>query len=157
MENFFNYVTKPLKPEDVDTWFRANNIIFEKIELFSDFSHSLNSLILETYLGENTLPNETKIVLSKEDNDKHFDWCWTKTLSNFSKEGIEFESKGEHYEYFKVFFEDIFYNQTDEKVRNSIQSFLNDLFDKNKPFTKSDLDMVATIYKILDKNIKNNQ
>ena len=64
MENFFNYITKPLKPEDVDTWLRINNIIPEKLELFSDFSHSLNSLILDTYLGENDNHNETKITLS---------------------------------------------------------------------------------------------
>lgn len=57
MENFFNYITKPLNPEDVDIWFRANNIIPEKLELFSDFSHSLYLIVVETYLGEETDPN----------------------------------------------------------------------------------------------------
>jgi hypothetical protein len=155
MENFFNYIAKPLKPEDVDIWFSANNIIFEKLELFSDFSHSLNYLIVDTYLGESTVPNETKIILSKEDKLKHFDWCWGKVITNFGKEGIIFEVKGEHYDYFKTFFMDIFYNQPDDKIKNSINSFFTDLFDKDKPFTKSDLDMIVNIYKILDKNIKN--
>ena len=155
MENFFNYITKPLSPEDVDIWFRANNIILEKLELFSDFSHSLNYLIVDTYLGESSAPNETKITLSSEDKIKHFDWCWNKVITNFEKEGINFETEGEHYEYFKTFFEDIFYNQPEDKIRNSIGNFFNDLFDRDKPFTKSDLDMVATIYKILDRNIKN--
>lgn len=155
MENFFNYITKPLSPEDVDIWFRANNIILEKLELFSDFSHSLNYLIVDTYLGESSVPNETKITLSSEDKTKHFDWCWNKVIINFEKEGINFETEGEHYEYFKTFFEDIFYNQPEDKIRNSIGNFFNDLFDRDKPFTKSDLDMVATIYKILDRNIKN--
>ena len=155
MENFFNYITKPLKPEDVDIWFKANNIIIEKLELYSDFSHSLNLLIGETYLGENPGSTETKISLSAEDNKKHFEWCWNKIVYNFSKEGLDFENKGEHFEYFMTFFDDIFYNQKDENIRKSIGNFFNDLFDKNKPFTKSDLDMVATIYKILDKNLKN--
>ena len=92
MENFFNYITKPLKPEDVDTWLRINNIIPEKLELFSDFSHSLNSLILDTYLGENDV-NETKIVLSESDDKNHFEWCWNKTIDNFDKENIKFNKK----------------------------------------------------------------
>ena len=102
MENFFNYISKPLLPEDVDVWFRVNNIISEKLELYSDFTHSLNSLILNTYLGENDI-NETKIVLSESDDRNHFEWCWNKIVYNFSKEGLDFENKGEHFEYFMTF------------------------------------------------------
>jgi hypothetical protein len=153
MENFFNYITKPLTPEDVDVWFRSNNIIPEKMELYSDFSHSLNILIVDTYLGEQPQSNETKITLSEEDKKKHFEWCWNKIVDNFKKEGLTFDNKGEHYDYFKSFFDEIFYNQKDEKVRKSISSFFNDLFDVKKPFTKSDLDMISTIYKMLDKHM----
>jgi hypothetical protein len=153
MENFFNYVTKPLSPEDVDIWFKGNNIIPEKLELYSDFSHSLNLLIIETYLGEQPQSNETKITLTDEDNTKHFEWCWDKQIENFKKEGAIFENRGEHFDYFKSFFDEIFYNQKEEKIRKSIESFFNELFDMKKPFTKSDLDMVSTIYKMLDKNM----
>lgn len=153
MENFFNYVTKPLNPDDVDIWFRVNNIIPEKLELFSDFSHSLNITIVDTYLGDELKNNETKINLTKEDNEKHFDWCWDKVISNFKKEKIQFNKKGDHYEYFKQFFEDVFYNQKDEIVKKSVSKFFNDIFDLNKPFTKSDLDMILVIYKCLDKSM----
>ena len=67
MENFFNYLTKPILPEDVLVWFEANNIIYEKLELFSDFSLSLYDLIIKTYLGESDTPNDTKITLTEED------------------------------------------------------------------------------------------
>lgn len=154
MENFFDYISKPMKPEDVDIWLRVNNIIPEKLELFSDFSHTLNMIIVETYLGEPPPSNETKITITNEDNDKHFEWCWNKVIIGFSKENIVFESKGDHYDYFKTFFDDIFYNQKEEKVRKSIGHFFNDLFDMKKSFTKSDLDMIVTIYKLLEKNMK---
>jgi hypothetical protein len=154
MENFFNYLTKLISTEDVLIWFEANNIIYEKLELFSDFSLSLYDLIRKTYLGESNLPNDTKITLSDDDNLKHFDWCWKKTLDNFSKEGIKFSQEGEHYEYFKTFFFDIYYNQREEYLKNSVGEFFKDLFDTQKPFTKSDLDVVSSIYKYLDKNIK---
>ena len=153
MENFFNYITQPVKPEDVEKWFKGNNILNEKLELFSDFSHSLNLLIVDTYLGQQDSPNETKILMSDDDNSKHFEWCWDKTFNNFLKEDLNFENRGEHFDYFKSFFDEIFYTQKDEKIRKSITNFFTDLFDINKPFTKSDLDMVSTIYKILDKHL----
>ena len=84
---------------------------------------------------------------------KHFEWCWSKTIDNFNKESITFNDKGEHYDYFLEFFMEIFYNQKDDKIRLSISTFFNDIFDRKKPFTKSDLDMVSNIYKSLDKNI----
>jgi hypothetical protein len=153
MENFFKYISKPIPSDDVDVWFKINNIIPEKMELFSDFSYSLNMLIVETYLGENNT-SETKIVLSNEDVEKHFQWCFNKVIDNFSKEGIIIKKKGEHYDYFKTFFYDVFYNQKEEKVRKSIGEFFNELFDIKKPFTKSDLDMIGVIYKLLDKNLE---
>lgn len=154
MDNFFNYISKPMTQEDVDIWFSINNIIPEKLELFSDFSHSLNLLIVETFLGEDEMLTETKINLTKEDNKNHFDWCWNKVINNFEKESIHFEKKGGHYDYFKTFFDDIFYDQKEKKIRESVSPFFNDLFDIKKSFTKSDLDMIATIYKLLDKNMK---
>ena len=153
MENFFNYITKPLKPEDVDTWLRINNIIPEKLELFSDFSHSLNSLILDTYLGENDNHNETKITLSENDNTGHFDWCWNKTIENFSKENLKFRVKGEHKDYFEKFFMDLFYNADSKIIRDNIQKFFDEIFDESKAFTKSDLDMLTDLYKMLNKNL----
>jgi len=115
MENFFKYISKPIPSDDVDVWFKINNIIPEKMELFSDFSYSLNMLIVETYLGENNT-SETKIVLSNEDVEKHFQWCFNKVIE--------------------------------------IGEFFNELFDIKKPFTKSDLDMIGVIYKLLDKNLE---
>ena len=152
MENFFNYISKPLLPEDVDVWFRVNNIILEKLELYSDFTHSLNNLINSTYLGENDV-NETKIVLSEDDDRNHFEWCWNKLIDNFNKETIIFDNRGEHFDYFKSFFGETFYNQKDIKVKLSIGFFFTDLFNNEKSFTKSDLDMVTTIYKLLDKHL----
>jgi hypothetical protein len=152
MENFFNYIAKPMNPDDVDVWFRVNNIIPEKMDLYYDFSFSLYYLVLDTYLGEEK-SNETKVTLSDDDKTKHFDWCWNKTIGNFKKEEIIFNLKGDHYEYFLSFFTEIFYNQKESRIKDSIGTFFNDLFDRKKPFTKSDLDMISSIYKSLDKNM----
>ena len=153
MDNFFNYITKNLDPEEVDIWFRGNNIIPEKMELYYDFSYSLFLLIKKTYLGDNQSNNETKVEMTDEDNTKHFKWCWDKTLYNFKKESIEFQDKGDHYDYFQSLFGELYYKQNKDAVRNSIDMFFNDLFSREKPFTQVDLDLIYNIYKTLDKNL----
>ena len=100
MDNFLNYITKNLDPEEVDVWFKVNNIIPEKMELYYDLSYSLYMLIRKTYLGNSETNSETKVVMSDEDNIKHFEWCWGKTIENFSKENIIFELQGDHHDYF---------------------------------------------------------
>jgi len=153
MDNFFNYITKNLDPEEVDIWFRVNNIIPEKMELYYDLSYGLYLLIKKTYLGNNENGDETKVVMSEEDNIKHFKWCWNKTLQNFNKESINFESDGDHYDYFFSLFSELYYRQNKEDIRNSIDVFFNDLFNREKPFTQVDLDLIYNIYKTLDKNL----
>lgn len=152
MENFYNYISKHLEPEQVDIWFKVNNIIPEKMELYYDFCHSLYLLIIDTYLGD---PEgiETKVQMNEEDNHKHFLWCWNKNIENFQKESILFELKGDHFEYFYSFFKEIFYDQKEPKIKRSIDIFFNDLFSRDKPFTQVDLDLVYNIYKSLDKNL----
>lgn len=155
MENFFNYISKPIDPEDVDIWFKSNNIYREKLELFSDFLHSLNYLILDTYLGDNDVSSETKISLSDDDILNHFNWCWNKTIDNFEKENLLFERYGEHFEYFESFYLQIFYEQKEKKIRESISVFFEELFGEKTTYTKSDLDMILTIYKNLDRAMSN--
>jgi hypothetical protein len=154
MENFFNYISKPVHPDDVQVWLNINNIIPEKVDLYSDFTSSLYKLILNTYLGEDDKSNESNIKLSEDDNTKHFDWCWKKTIENFNKENVKFYSRGEHYDHFKSFFDEVYYNQKEQKVKDQIGVFFEDLFDLKKPFTKSDIDMLTDLYKSLDKNLK---
>ncbi len=152
MDNFINYITKPVNKEEIDIWFRINNIIPEKMELYYDFSYSLFDLIRKTFLGDND-DSETKVSMSEEDIKNHFDWCWKKTIDNFKKEGLTFSEEGDHYVYFNTFFMDIYYSQQDKKIKNSIGDFFNDIFNIERNFTKSDLDIMLSIYKSLDDNL----
>jgi len=94
MENFFNWMVKPIPSEEVDIWFNVNNMNYEKIELYGDIFKSLNFVIMDTYLGQDGL--ETKINMSDEDNLSHFTWCWNKVIEDFKKENIEIKHKGGH-------------------------------------------------------------
>ena len=152
MENFFNWLSKPIPKDEITTWFNVHNMYYERIELYGDIFKSLNQIIVDTYLGSDV--NETKIVLSEEDNVSHFDWCWIKTIDSFRKENIIIKENGEHREYFELFFLDSFYNQKDFSIKESISLFLVQIFKIDNAFSKSDLDLMTELYKLLEKNIE---
>lgn len=150
MENFFNWMTKPLPKDEIIIWFNIHNMTYEKIDLYGDFFKSLNQIIMDTYLGDNT--SETKISLSIDDNLSHFEWCWNKTIENFKKENVKIKSYGDHKDYFQSFFMDTFYNQTESNLKKSISKFLNEIFEVGMTYSKSDLDLLTELYKLIEKN-----
>jgi hypothetical protein len=152
MENFFNWMSKPIPKDEVIIWFNVHNMNYERIELYGDIFKSLNYIIIDTYMGDET--NETKISLSQEDKELHFEWCWNKMVEGFKKENIIIKHGGDHKEYFRSFFLDTFYNQSERNVKDSIPNFLFEVFDVEKPFSKSDLDILTELYKLMEKNIE---
>ena len=155
MENFFSYISKPVEKEDLELWIQGNNICYLKFELYSDFVSSLINLIYETYLGDE-VDKTTNIRLNDEDNLKHFDWCWDKTIDNFKKEKIYINNTGEHHSFFQGFLIETFYNQKINQVKFSLNRFFDEIFNLDGPHTMSDLDLLSTIYKSMDKNLENN-
>lgn len=155
MDQFYNWLTQPMTPEDVDTWNRANNIIPEFTELFRDFCLSLLDLVEKTYLGDSHGEHtETRIGLTTKDKEDHFEWCWKKTLDNFRKESVIFNFKKDDYRYFENFFFDVFYEQEDNEVKKEIKIFFQQLFDRNRVITKSDIEMFTDVYKALERSLK---
>lgn len=151
MENFYNWMSKPIPPNEVEVWFQVHNIIPEKVDLYGDIFLSLSRVILETYLGDQS--TETKIRLSDEDILNHYNWCWKKMVCNFEMENLQIEIEGSHKDYMKTFFDDSFYRQENTEIREAIPKFISELFDLEKPFAKSDLDILTEIYKLLDKHV----
>jgi len=127
-----------------------HNMTYEKIELYGDLFKSLNQIIIDTYLGNSI--SETKILLSEDDNKSHFNWCWSKMVENFKKENINIKHNGEHKDYFESFYMDTFYNQSEDKIKNSIPKFLREIFDSDMIYSKSDLDLLTELYKLIEKN-----
>ena len=151
MENFFNWVSKPVPKDEVQIWFNINNMSYEKVELYGDFFKSLNNKITDTYFEEEH--RETKIELSEQDKKEHFEWCWTKTLEDFLKENIKFNTEGEHKTYFENFYFDTFYARSNKNIKEALPSFLDEVFDLSKQISKSDLEIMTEIYKLMDKNL----
>ena len=139
-------ISEALK-EELDFWFRYNNISREKINLFYDFIISLDSLIDKTYLGPEVLDDDVKIK-------GHFVWCWKKTIENFSKERIFFKEYGSHFEYLWSFYNEAYYIRKLENKEIIIHEYYYKIFDLNHSKTKVELEILLTLYNIIEQNLK---
>lgn len=146
-EGYLEFIVSENYKNQIDIWYKAYNISRERTELFYDFVISLYSLIDETYLGND-------VVFTEEDQRNHFTWCWDKVIDNFSKENINFKERGNHYLYFWNFFLEAYYfTQLDEQTVQ-IPDYFYKLFDFKHKKSRSELDMLTEIYKLLEYNLK---
>lgn len=145
-----SYVALNMSKESVIMIYDANNIKFEKCELYSDFTISLINLVLDTYLGDE--------VINEKERLNHFKWCWTKNVELFKKEGIMIDSF-KLYEHFLNYFLDKFYSSTNKAKNEYINNFsLNlwlNIFDYDGNKTKSDLDLFIETYKMFENSTNN--
>ena len=142
---FYRYVSEPVAQKDLNIWFKANDIVQEKSELFFYFIKSLYILVDKTYLGSD--------VIKDEESKNHFLWCWNRVISNLEKENIKFDKEGTHFEYFWNFFLESFYSNDNTLVIDRVDKFFSTLFVINDPKTKSELDIYTELYKTLDNNL----
>jgi hypothetical protein len=129
-------------------FYKENNIKYEKCELYSDFALSLIMTIFDTYMGDD--------VTSLDDQFKHFEWAWQKTILNFVEEGLDFEGNL-LYEYFLEFMLEVYYpivNKNEITIDKKISKLWLDIFDYHRIKTNSDIDALIEIYAIFEKSLK---
>lgn len=146
-ESYLEFIGSENYKQQIDVWYKAYNISREKTELFYDFLISLYNSIEETYLGPDA-------VNTTDDQMKHFTWCWDKTIESFSKEKIYFKERGNGYEYFWNFFSEAYYYPKNFDSIIRIQEYFYILFDFVHKKTRSELDMLTELYKLLEQNLK---
>jgi len=146
--DFIEYISKPMKKEDILLLYKINNVIPERSELYLDFTHSLYDLVITTYLGDE--------VMNANSIKEHFDWCWKKVIESFRKEKIYFESV-ELYNYFFTLFLESFYTEVDKSEKNvsKLLEFWQDIFRYSITKTLSELEAFIDLYKIFDRSLQN--
>lgn len=144
-EGYLEFIASENFRNQAEVWYKAYNIIHEKTELFYDFVISLYDVIDETYLGPD-------VVITETQQKQHFEWCWKKVLHSFEKESIHFRESGQHHDYMWNFFNEAYY--MNDTTQNRIREYFTKLFKFDYRKTRSELDMLTEIYKILESNIK---
>lgn len=147
IENYLDFISSENYKHQIEIWQRANNISREKIELFYDFVISLYDVIDGTYLGPDVLQNTN-------DQIGHFKWCWNKIIENFNEEKIYFKLIGSHYNYLWFFFHEAYYLTQVNGNQITINLYFNKLFNFTNKKTRSELDILTELYKILEENLK---
>jgi hypothetical protein len=146
-EGYIEFLTSESYKNQIDIWYKTYNMTREKTELYYDFLVSLLDIIEETYLGLDVMTSQTDIK-------NHFIWCFDKLIENFEKERIFFKNRGNHFEYLWLFFYEAFYETDYEGGINKIREYFHKLFNFNYRKSRSELDMLTELYKLLDQNLK---
>jgi len=144
---FIQYITKELTLEEMTLLYKANNINYDKCNLYYDFIMTLNRKVNNTFLGDDVINNE-------EDIKNHFVWCFNHTIKNFSKEGILFMETDLLKEYFFNFYVELFYYTPIKKdILDKLDKFPNMSFDYYRLKTRSDMDVLLELYRIFEKSL----
>jgi len=143
---FVNYIMDPLSYEQMQLLYRANNIKYDKVNLYYDFITSLNKLVDKTYLGDDC-------ISSNEEIKGHFEWCFNKTIENFKKENINFINNSDLRKYFYYYYEQLYYKD-DERSLEKIDNLPKFSFDFYRTKSMSDVDILIELYKIFEKTLK---
>ena len=144
-----NYINTPMSRESIMVLYNANNITHEKCELYSDFIQSVILIVFDTYMGDD--------ITDMAQRKNHFKWCWDKNIENFKKEGIGVASL-KLYNYFLEFMNEVYYSTTNKsentKINANILKLWSYIFDYDNNKSKSDMDTLIEVYKLLEVSIK---
>jgi len=142
-----DYINKPMTRESISILYAANNISYQKCELFNDFIQSLLLLVFDTYMGDD--------ITNQTEQKNHFKWCWDKNVENFKKEEIVIGDK-KSYQYFSQFISDMYYqvNKKDEKlINNSLIKTWSFILNADNVKSKSDVDTFIEVYRMLENSL----
>jgi hypothetical protein len=135
----------PLSYEQMHLLYKANDIKYDRCNLYYDFIKTLNKVIHDTYLGSDFISTEREIM-------EHFEWCFNNVLELFKEEKIKFDSTDKIKDYFFYFYFELFYKDKTKSLEklNRLADFS---FDYDRLKSRSDIDIMFEIYKMLDKSL----
>jgi len=147
MENseFVNYITNPLTIDQMNLLYKANDVKFDRCNLYYDFIKSLNKVIVDTYLGSEYITTDREV-------NEHYLWCFNNIVDNFKEESIVFDDVVRLKEYFFYFYDELFYKNGD-KVLNKLDNLAELSFDFHKIKSRSDIDIMIELYKLFEKSL----
>ena len=147
MENseFVNYIKNPLTIDQMNLLYKANDVKFERCNLYYDFIKSLNKVIVDTYLGSEYITTDREIK-------EHYLWCFNNIVSNLKEENIIFDDVDRLKEYFFFFYDELFYKDSD-KVLDKLDNLAEFSFDFYRIKSRSDIDIMIELYKLFEKSL----
>ncbi len=147
MENseFMNYIANPLTPDQMNLLYKANDIKFDRCNLYYDFIKSLNKVIVNTYLGPEYITTDREVK-------EHYLWCFNRIVKDFKNENIIFDEVDKLKEYFFYFYDELFYKDKDKSLEK-LDNLPEFSFDFHRIKSRSDMDIMIELYKLFEKSL----
>jgi len=147
-KNLLWSLANSINNHQIDSVYKDNNIDFLRVDLYLDFIFSLNDLIQESYLGDDVSPPHVQKI--------HFDWVWKRVCDGFTCENVYFHDNQELYEYFKDFFNEVFYyleesEKDDVKNKKSVERVWRQLFNYKTIKSEAEFKLFLTLYVMFNK------
>ena len=139
-------MTRPLSLLQVELIYTSNNIVYERADLYYDFTLTIDDLIDSTYLGHDMMDEKERLI--------HFNWCWDKTCVLLNTEVINFNENNDVYVYFLDLYFETFYNPMSTNYKE-VKLYWNHLFNYNVKKSRPDVDRFLILYKHFEKSYKN--
>jgi hypothetical protein len=146
VNKLMKHMSRPLSLLQIELIYTSNNVVYERADLYSEFTLTLDDLIDSTYLGHDLLDERERL--------NHFNWCWNKTCDLINTNIIKFNNNNDAYVYFLDLYFETFYNEK-SKHYHDVKVYWNYLFNYNVEKTRSDIDRFLNLYKIFEKSYKN--
>jgi hypothetical protein len=146
-EDFFSYINTEMSIDSIRLVYKANNVLYDRCELYSDFVKSLLKLVYDTYLGDEYTDVNNRTL--------HYHWCWNKNIENFILEGININSN-KLYDYFLQYLIETFYFTEKNNMRKIEEDSLrlwSSIFNYNRNKTKAEMDTFIEIYTLFNQSL----
>jgi hypothetical protein len=158
-KNFAEHLTTPISDDEIKKSLDKNKInIYRSNHIYLRFCLLLSKYVTETYFGCNYFK-------STHDKEQHLKWCFNKTSSILSKEGIDFTLNKELFDYFFDMFDANIYliseNDYNEKLIyktyvDNWKYIFNSIYMKNIKKHNYDLEVYLDIYSLFEKTYDRN-
>jgi hypothetical protein len=138
-------MSRPLSLIQIDLIYTSHNIVFERSDLYYDFTLTLDDLVESTYLGHDMMDENERLI--------HFKWCWKKACDLVNTNGINFSNNSEVYIYFLDLYFETFYNEKSKHYLD-VKMYWSYIFNYNIKKTRSDIDRYVNLYKIFEQSYR---
>jgi len=146
VSKYIRHMSRPLSLLQVELIYTSNNIVYERTDLYCDFTLTIDDLIDSTYLGHDMMDEKERLI--------HFNWCWDKTCTLMNTEAINFNENNHVYVYFLDLYFETFYNPSATNYKE-VKLYWNHLFNYNIKKSRPDVDRFLILYKHFEKSYKN--
>jgi hypothetical protein len=138
-EEIFLNNFKKLTKSEMNNVYKRKGIDSSKVEVFKAFTLDLINTIYDTFLGNDTINNESDII-------NHFNWCYNKVSNDYHTKWYKFDENSYLKDYFLEYFRENIY--AIEESRNNDIDYFSFILEHEVPKEKFEINSFIELYEL---------